>query len=66
MEMEWETFRLRREQLALKIFETIQDSLPNGCKRIDRPDSIGAIGFDYGDEGYILLQIEDGTLNVSN
>lgn len=64
-EMSFETFRLRRTQLAQKIYEKLRDDLPNGCVGIDSPDSIGSVGFDYGEEGYILLQVEDGTLNDS-
>lgn len=60
-QMDWETFRIRRAQIANDIYEALKAKPPKGCVGVHRPDDIGATGLSFGDSGYILIQVEDAS-----
>lgn len=66
-EMERSKFVSRRSRLAQQIFNGLKTHPPLGAIAVDRPDDLGAVGVDFGinesgENEYILIQIEDGTL----
>jgi hypothetical protein len=58
--MDWETFRIKRAQIALQIYEHLEANPPKGVLEVHSPDSIGATGLKFED-GYILIQVEDAS-----
>lgn len=56
--MEYEAFKPVRRKTAQTIYEALKANPPEGCIRVDEPDGIGATGLDFGDAGYVLVQVE--------
>ena len=54
-EMTYETFRVKRQQIAKQIYECLLENPPKDSVAIHEPDGLGAVGIDYGDIGYILI-----------